>query len=78
MKKGVTSTQKKLKWGIGSDLWNKLRLKFQKKQVTSQIYTILLDLYSHKPSIEELAVCKISPEHDIFREDLEFFIPQLW
>lgn len=78
IKKGVISNQKKLKWGIGSDIWNKLRLKFHKKQEQSQIYTILLDLYSHKPSVEELVTCKISPTSDGIRDDLEFYIPQLW
>ena len=78
VKKGVKDMQKKHKWGIGSDLWTKVRMKFHKKQLDPHIYTVLLDLYSNKPSIEELASCKISPTDDINRQDLEFYIPQLW
>ena len=79
MKKGVIFTQKNIKWGIGSDVWNKLKSKLHKKATKDQIYTLLLDLYSHKPVVEDLGKCRISPDfNSTIREDLEFYIPQLW
>lgn len=40
---------------------------------------ILMKLYAHKPeSIKELLACRINPDYNSpFRNDLEFFIPQL-
>lgn len=59
--------------------WQRIRDKISKKQKIDYVYHTLLDLYSHKPAIEELENCRISPDFNRkVRDDLEFYVPQLW
>lgn len=60
-------------------IWAKILKKLKKEVKFDNIYTILLDLYSHKSINLAIKECKLEPDskYDI-RDDLEFYIPQLW
>jgi len=71
-----TQTNRKLLW---KERWGKIRDKLSKKKHFDHVYKILLELYSHNDAVAELEQCKISPKSkDVIRDDLEFYIPQLW
>lgn len=60
-------------------IWAKIWAKISGKPDFDPVYLTLLHLYSQQNSIEELDSCELSPTYSKpFREDLEFYVPQLW
>jgi hypothetical protein len=60
-------------------IWVKIREKLGKKVEFDKVYILVRDLYTQKPNISEINNCKLFPElNSNVRDDLEFYIPQLW
>ena len=64
------------------NFWGKMG-KFSKENQIVDPLRVLKHLYSRnsKDSIELLRACRLNPNLDpsnVMREDLEFYIPQLW
>lgn len=77
-RRGVIYNKNNISWKP-SHLWARIRDKLHGKRVLDHSYTVLLDLYSHKSIESDIKDCKLSPDNDsVIRDDLEFYIPQLW
>ena len=64
---------------ISKKAWARVWARLSGKRDFDPVYMTLLHLYSQQQAIEELRACNIYPnfEHSS-RDDLEFYVPQLW